>query len=68
MSKLMQGIERFWREEEGAETVEWILVCGLMVAVFVVAYTALSPQIEAVFTAIANVLQGTAGDIGGGGA
>ncbi|PMR70177.1 Flp family type IVb pilin [Halomonas heilongjiangensis] len=33
MSKLMQGIERFWREEEGTEVVEWALVGGLIVAV-----------------------------------
>ncbi|UYG05252.1 hypothetical protein OCT51_07795 [Halomonas sp. LR3S48] len=32
MSKLMQGIERFWREEEGTEVVEWALVGGLIVA------------------------------------
>ncbi|AMD02290.1 Flp family type IVb pilin [Halomonas chromatireducens] len=33
MSKLMKGIERFWREEEGTEVVEWALVGGLIVAV-----------------------------------
>ncbi|UYG06399.1 Flp family type IVb pilin [Halomonas sp. M4R1S46] len=33
MSKLMQGIERFWKEEEGTEVVEWALVGGLIVAV-----------------------------------
>jgi pilus assembly protein Flp/PilA len=33
MSKLMQGIERFWREEVGTEVVEWALVAGLIVAV-----------------------------------
>ncbi|MGR4068941.1 Flp family type IVb pilin [Billgrantia sp. C5P2] len=32
MSKLMQGIERFWREEQGTEVVEWALVGGLIVA------------------------------------
>lgn len=33
MSKLMQGVVRFWREEEGTEVVEWALVGGLIVAV-----------------------------------
>lgn len=33
MSKLMQGVVRFWREEEGTEVVEWALVGGLVVAV-----------------------------------
>ncbi|MDR5899526.1 hypothetical protein QC823_11080 [Halomonas vilamensis] len=33
MNKLMQGIERFWKEEEGTEVVEWALVGGLIVAV-----------------------------------
>ncbi|MDN3558273.1 Flp family type IVb pilin [Halomonas maura] len=33
MSKLMKGIERFWKDEEGTEVVEWALVGGLIVAV-----------------------------------
>lgn len=33
MNKLMQGIEHFWKEEEGTEVVEWALVGGLIVAV-----------------------------------
>ncbi|MFC3283387.1 Flp family type IVb pilin [Litchfieldella rifensis] len=33
MNKLMKGVERFLREEEGTEVVEWALVGGLIVAV-----------------------------------
>lgn len=33
MSKLMMGVQRFLREEEGTEVVEWALVGGLIVAV-----------------------------------
>lgn len=33
MNKLMMGVQRFLREEEGTEVVEWALVAGLIVAV-----------------------------------
>ncbi len=33
MKKLLAGVQRFWREEEGTETVEWALLAGLVVAV-----------------------------------
>ncbi|XKH61077.1 hypothetical protein LG290_04800 [Halomonas sediminis] len=65
MNKLMQGIERFWKDEEGAETVEWVLVCALLVAGFVAGYAALGENISGVFTAIANKLSTSATAIGG---
>jgi len=33
MNKLMMGVQRFLKEEEGTEVVEWALVAGLIVAV-----------------------------------
>ncbi|NIC07544.1 Flp family type IVb pilin [Billgrantia bachuensis] len=56
MSKLMQGIERFWREEEGTEVVEWALVGGLVVAigaaVFVTIGTDAKTQLDKIAAAI----------------
>ncbi|WP_197568485.1 Flp family type IVb pilin [Billgrantia diversa] len=58
MNKLMQGIERFWKDEEGAEVVEWVLVCALIVAAFVAGYTLLSAEITAAFKTITDALSG----------
>lgn len=33
MNKLMMGVKKFLRDEEGTEVVEWALVAGLIVAV-----------------------------------
>lgn len=60
MNKLMQGIERFWKDEEGAEVVEWVLVCALMVAAFVAGYALLSDQIAAAFNGIIAALEDAA--------
>ncbi|MWJ26999.1 Flp family type IVb pilin [Halomonas sp. ZH2S] len=60
MNKLMQGIERFWKDEEGAETVEWVLVCALIIAGFLAAYTPLSGAIGTLFDDIVTHLTGAA--------
>lgn len=33
MNKFLAGVQRFLRDEEGTEVVEWALVAGLIVAV-----------------------------------
>lgn len=54
MNKLMQGIERFWKDEEGAEVVEWVLVCALIVAAFVAGYATLKDNIAAAYATIVD--------------
>lgn len=66
MNKLMQGIERFWKDEEGAEVVEWVLVCALIVAAFLAGYAALGESIANAFTTITSALDDP-GSIGAGG-
>ncbi|SFU36183.1 Flp family type IVb pilin [Halomonas korlensis] len=56
MNKLMNGMQRFWRDEEGAETVEWVLVCALIIAAFITAYGTLSGNISALFGSIGTAL------------
>lgn len=56
MNKLMQGVERFWKDEEGGETVEWVLVVALIVAAFVAAYIPLEDAINAAFADIIAAL------------
>lgn len=48
MNKLMQGIERFWKEEEGTEVVEWALVGGLIVAVGATIFTTMGTSVKTV--------------------
>lgn len=63
MNKLMQGVEKFWKDEEGAEVVEWVLVCALIVAAFVAGYVALGPAISDAYADIVAGFEhdGTAG-------
>ncbi|MCH4565146.1 Flp family type IVb pilin [Halomonas sp. EGI 63088] len=56
MNKLMHGIERFWKDEEGGETVEWALVVALVVAAFVLAYVPLEGAINTAFGNIVTAL------------
>lgn len=58
MKTLMQGIERFWKDEEGAEVVEWVLVCALIVAAFLAGYAALGDEIVSAFQGIVDALGG----------
>lgn len=55
-SKLLVGMQRFLREEEGTEVVEWALVAGLIVAVGATIFAAIGDQVvihlEALETAL----------------
>lgn len=56
MNKLMQGIQTFWKEEEGTEVVEWALVCGLLVAAGALLYVAIGDQVNAIMQTVLNLL------------
>ncbi|MCE9663716.1 hypothetical protein LY622_09710 [Halomonas sp. M5N1S17] len=56
MSKLMQGIERFWKEEEGTEVVEWAMLAALLVAVGTVIMVTIGDAALARLTALAGML------------
>jgi len=59
MNKLMQGIERFWKEEEGTEVVEWALVAGLIVAVGAVIFGLIGDEVVTHLEALLTALGGT---------
>jgi len=42
---LLQKLRRFVRDEQGTETLEWGLVCGLIVIGAIVAITAIGPKV-----------------------
>ncbi|MCE8012119.1 Flp family type IVb pilin [Billgrantia desiderata] len=58
MSKLMQGVVRFWREEEGTEVVEWALVGGLIVAVGAAIFVAIGGHAETLLGRVRDQLAG----------
>ncbi|MDX1465306.1 MAG: hypothetical protein R3215_06345 [Halomonas sp.] len=60
MNKLMQGIQNFWKEEEGTEVVEWALVAGLIVAVGAAIFVLIGDQVVIHLTALLEALGGTA--------
>ncbi|MCE8037015.1 hypothetical protein HOP61_13535 [Halomonas daqingensis] len=60
MSKLMQGVVRFWREEEGTEVVEWALVAGMIVAIGAAVFTALGTQARVLLNQLLQAIGGTA--------
>lgn len=57
MNKLMQGIERFVREEEGTEVVEWALVGGLIVAVGAAIFALIGGEVSTKLNALLTALQ-----------
>ncbi|EPC02463.1 hypothetical protein L861_08805 [Litchfieldella anticariensis FP35 = DSM 16096] len=56
MNKLMKGIERFWKEEEGTEVVEWALVGGLIVAVGAAIFVAIGGHVSTHLGALRDAL------------
>jgi len=42
---LLKNLRRFVRDEQGTETLEWGLVCGLIVIGAIVAITAIGPKV-----------------------
>ncbi len=45
MNKLVTGMKRFLREEEGTEVVEWALVAGLVIAVGALIFTGIGAAV-----------------------
>ncbi|WP_189466446.1 Flp family type IVb pilin [Litchfieldella qijiaojingensis] len=56
MNKLMKGIERFLREEEGTEVVEWALVGGLIVAVGAAIFVAIGDNVAELLGGVNDAL------------
>ncbi|MGA2937775.1 MAG: Flp family type IVb pilin [Syntrophobacteraceae bacterium] len=52
----MEGIKRFFRDEEGATMVEYALMVSLVAVACIVAVTALSTGVQNTFNAIAAKL------------
>lgn len=60
MKKLIAGVQRFLREEEGTETVEWALLAGLVVAIGAAVFTGIGTQAKTYLNDLLVALGGTA--------
>ena len=45
MKSLIKSLARFVRDEQGTETLEWGLVCGLIVVGAIIAITSIGPKV-----------------------
>ena len=62
MNKLMMGVQRFLREEEGTEVVEWALVGGLIVAVGAVVFSEIGTKAGELLSNVLALLNGEGGE------
>ncbi|MBZ9539054.1 Flp family type IVb pilin [Modicisalibacter tunisiensis] len=60
MNKLMMGVQRFLKDEEGTEVVEWALVAGLIVAVGAAVFTGIGTQAKLYLNNLLTAMGGTA--------
>ena len=56
MTRLLDLVRRFVREDEGQDLLEYALLIGLIAIVAVLAVTAAGNKVAATFTAIANAI------------
>jgi len=54
MSKFAQRVGRFIRDERGTETLEWGLVCGLLVIGAITAITLIGPKVTDMWNDVNN--------------
>jgi len=49
MSRFVSGLKRVVRDEQGTETLEWGLVCGLIVVGAIAAIALIGPKVKAMW-------------------
>jgi len=54
MKRITQWVGSFLRDEQGTETLEWGLVCGLIVVGAIVAITAIGPKVTDMWNDVNN--------------
>ena len=62
--RLIDGMKRFLREEEGTEVVEWALVAGLIVAVGAGLFLAIGGHVADIFGFLEGLLEEGSAEIG----
>jgi len=56
MSSIKQWLGRFQQDDRGTETLEWGLVCGLLVIGAIIALTAIGPKITDMWNDVNNAI------------
>jgi Flp pilus assembly pilin Flp len=54
MRALSKAIQRFFRDERGTETLEWGLICGLIVVGAIAAITVIGPKVTELWNSSAT--------------
>lgn len=54
MTRIRSAIRQFFREERGTETLEWGLVCGLIVVGAITVMALIGPKITAMWDSLAS--------------
>src|SRR4051794_6872340 len=54
LERLMKRIWSFLKDERGTETLEWGLVCGLIVVGAIIAITAIGPKVSGMWNDVNN--------------
>ncbi|HEX8521733.1 MAG TPA: Flp family type IVb pilin [Tepidisphaeraceae bacterium] len=49
MRALVKGVEKFVRDEQGTEALEWGLICGLVVVGAITAMTFIGPKVTKIW-------------------
>ena len=57
MKSLIKSLARFVRDEQGTETLEWGLVCGLIVIGAIVAITAIGPKVSTMWSNVNTAIK-----------
>jgi pilus assembly protein Flp/PilA len=60
MRKLLNTMQRFCKDENGAALAEYAVLLGILVAAVITAITTLGTDITAKFTAVSGIINGTA--------
>jgi len=51
---MMKILSRFWRDQRGTETLEWGLVCGLLIIGAITAITFIGPKVTNMWNDVNN--------------
>ena len=60
MRKLINGMQRFCKDEEGAALVEYAVLLGIILAVSVAVFSSIGSNTSLIFTALSTMLSSAA--------
>jgi pilus assembly protein Flp/PilA len=64
MKALGNAVKRFFRDEQGTETLEWGLICGLIVVGAITVLTLVGPKVTQMWNTVGDKVSGAADKVG----